>query len=80
LEEKGRKFLFNFAIIESIFYSLYMFIASIISNRFMALYENFITFIGINFIIMFIYSAVSVQRFISPMGSGLMKTMCSMFC
>lgn len=60
LGEKGRNRLIRFAVIDSVAYSLYMLIGSMIPNRFMISYEGFIAFVGINFVILF---AVNVHQY-----------------
>ncbi len=50
----GRKRLTRFALIDSLVYSLYMFVGAILPVKFLISYEGFMAFIGLNFILMFI--------------------------
>ena len=61
VKEKGRKIIIKFAVIDSIAYSIYMLIGSVIPNRFIISYNGFIAFVGINFIFMFI---LNVQQYL----------------
>lgn len=54
LSGKARKRMLIFAIVDSLFYFLYLLIGALFAIRFMVSYEGFIACIGINFIIMFI--------------------------
>lgn len=50
----GRKRLIRFAILDSVAYSIFMLVGALIPVRFMVSYEGFMTFIGINFVLMFL--------------------------
>ncbi len=63
LAQTGRKRLSQFAIIDSILYSLYMLIGAIIPIKFLVSYEGFMAFIGVNFIIMFILNIRHYLKF-----------------
>ena len=51
---KGRKRLQIFALVDSALYSVYLIVGAILPVKFLVSYEGFMTFIGINFILMFI--------------------------
>ena len=50
----ARKRLIQFAIIDSVAYSVYLFIGAVFPVKFLVSYEGFMAFIGVNFLIMFI--------------------------
>ncbi|NTU75770.1 MAG: hypothetical protein HGA86_06590, partial [Anaerolineaceae bacterium] len=50
----GRKRIIRFAILDSVLYSIYMFVGAIIPIQFLISYEGFMAFIGANFILMFV--------------------------
>jgi hypothetical protein len=50
----GRKRLIKFALLDSAGYSVYMFVGAILPLKLLISYEGFMTFIGVNFLIMFI--------------------------
>ncbi len=71
LAQTGRKRLSQFAIIDSILYSLYMLIGAIIPIKFLVSYEGFMAFIGVNFIIMFILNIRHDLKFRDALNRNL---------
>jgi purine-cytosine permease-like protein len=71
LAPTGRKKLIQFAIIDSILYSVYMLIGAIIPVKFLVSYEGFMAFIGVNFIIMFILNIRHYQKFRDALNRNL---------
>lgn len=63
LAPTGRKRLIQFAIIDSILYSIFLLIGAIIPIRFLVSYEGFMAFIGVNFIIMLILNVRNHKEF-----------------
>jgi hypothetical protein len=54
LGETGRKRLIRFAILDSLAYSLFLWVGAVLPVRFMISYEGFMAFLGGNFVLMFV--------------------------
>ena len=54
LGETGRKRLIRFAILDSLAYSVFLLMGAVLPVRFMISYEGFMTFLGGNFVLMFV--------------------------
>jgi hypothetical protein len=61
LGENGSKWIIRFAVLDSFLYSVYLFIGAIVPIRFLISYEGFMSFVGVNFILMFI---LNIRHFI----------------
>jgi hypothetical protein len=73
--EKGRKLLIKFAIIDSIAYSIYMLIGCIVPNQFMISYEGFMAFIGLNFVLMFVLYILHYKKYKDKLNKNLIIIM-----
>jgi len=71
LGQMGRKRLIRFAVVDSILYSIYLFLGALIPIRFLVSYEGFMTFIGVNFIIMFVLNIRHYRLFRDSLNRGL---------
>lgn len=71
LAQTERKRLSQFAILDSILYSVYMLIGAIIPIKFVVSYEGFMAFIGVNFIIMFILNVRHYSKFKDALNRNL---------
>lgn len=71
LAPTGRKKLIQFAIIDSILYTVYLLIGAIIPIKFLVSYEGFMAFIGVNFIIMFILNIRHYLKFRDVLNRNL---------
>lgn len=58
----GRKRLMKFAVIDSLAYSVYMFVGAVMPIKFLISYEGFMAFIGVNFLIMFILNILHYKK------------------
>jgi hypothetical protein len=71
LAQAARKRLIQFAILDSILYFVYMLIGAIIPIKFIVSYEGFMSFIGVNFIIMFILNIRHYSKFKDALNRNL---------
>ncbi len=71
LRSEGRKWLLRFAVIDSIFYTIYLFIGAVLPIRFLVSYEGFMAFIGANFILMFILNILHFKKHRDPLNRNL---------
>ncbi len=52
----------KFALIDSIAYSIYMFVGAVLPVKFLISYEGFMAFIGVNFIFMFVLNILHYKK------------------
>ncbi len=67
----GRKRLIMFAVLDGVLYFIYLFIGAIIPIKFLISYEGFMSFIGVNFVIMFILNIRHYVKYKDPLNKGL---------
>jgi hypothetical protein len=71
LGSAGRKRLILFSIIDSLAYSVYLFVGAVLPIKFLISYEGFMAFIGINFIVMFILNIRHYLKYKDPLNRNL---------
>lgn len=71
LGKVGRKWIIRFAVLDSIFYSIFLLIGAIIPIKFLISYEGFMSFIGVNFVIMFLLNIRHYIKFKDSLNRGL---------
>jgi len=67
----GSKRLSQFAVIDSVLYSVYMLIGAIVPIKFLVSYEGFVVFIGVNFIVMLILNIRHYLKFRDSLNRNL---------
>lgn len=80
VREKIRKYVVAFAIGDSVAYSVYMLIGAIIPIRFLVSYEGFMTFIGINFVMMFVFSLQHYRKHKDRLNRNLVVIWIGFLC
>jgi hypothetical protein len=70
--QAGRKRLAQFAVIDSVLYSVYLLVGAVLPLKFLISYEGFMVFIGANFILMFILNVRHYLRHKDILNRNLM--------